>query len=210
MKYRGNYLGVSVLIIILAFVLVSCARKHEPVKVLPSTNKTEVQREREKKGEYNATEQKRRLKKEKEAVEEYQLEQEERERQELKEKKEKERKQARKKAIENIKRMIHFAFDSSQLSSQARKILKKKAALLKKYSEINLIIEGHCDERGTEEYNLALGERRSKAASEFLVLLGVDPSRMNCISYGEEDPLVKGHNEEAWAKNRRNEFVIEK
>lgn len=101
---------------------------------------------------------------------------------------------------------IYFAFDSNELSQESRQILTEKADLLKANAALNLLIEGHCDERGTNEYNMALGERRARAAYEFLVLMGVDSSRLQIISYGEEYPAVQGANEEAWAKNRRAEF----
>lgn len=109
---------------------------------------------------------------------------------------------------EEIKKRIHFAFDSYELSHEAKEILKKKAEILLKYPNIKIVIEGHCDERGTDEYNLALGERRAKAAYDYLILLGVEADRLSIVSYGEEKPLDSGHNEEAWAKNRRDEFKI--
>lgn len=101
---------------------------------------------------------------------------------------------------------IYFAFDSNELTQESRQILTEKAELLKANPALSLLIEGHCDERGTNEYNLALGERRARAAYEFLVLLGVEASKLQIISYGEEYPAVQGANEEAWAKNRRAEF----
>ncbi len=101
---------------------------------------------------------------------------------------------------------IYFAFDSNELSQESRAILQEKADLLKANPALSLLIEGHCDERGTEEYNRALGERRARAAYEFLVLLGVESSRLQIISYGEEYPAVQGSNEAAWSKNRRDEF----
>lgn len=101
---------------------------------------------------------------------------------------------------------IYFAFDSNELTQESRQILTEKAELLKANPALSLLVEGHCDERGTNEYNLALGERRARAAYEFLVLLGVDSSKMQIISYGEEYPAVQGSNEAAWAKNRRAEF----
>lgn len=104
---------------------------------------------------------------------------------------------------------IYFAFDSAALSQEAQAILRKKAAFLKAHPNIRVTIEGHCDERGTNEYNLALGEARAKAAKAFLVDLGIPAERLATISYGEERPIVKGSNEEAWAKNRRAHFVIE-
>ena len=110
-------------------------------------------------------------------------------------------------AIEKIAAdRIYFAFDSNELSQESRQVLTDKAELLKANPGLNLLIEGHCDERGTNEYNLALGERRARAAYEFLVLMGVDSSKMSIISYGEEYPAVQGSNEAAWAKNRRDEF----
>ncbi|MDQ7032574.1 MAG: peptidoglycan-associated lipoprotein Pal [Desulfonauticus sp.] len=107
-----------------------------------------------------------------------------------------------------IAKRIFFDFDSYELKPEARKILQQKAEILKKHPEIKIVIEGHCDERGTEEYNLALGEKRARAAYEFLILLGVDANRMQIVSYGEEDPLDPRHCEAAWAKNRRDEFKI--
>lgn len=101
---------------------------------------------------------------------------------------------------------IYFAFDSNELAQESRQILQSKADLLKANPSLNLLIEGHCDERGTNEYNLALGERRARAAYEFLVLMGIDSSKLQIISYGEEYPAVQGANEAAWSKNRRDEF----
>jgi len=104
---------------------------------------------------------------------------------------------------------IYFEFDSATLLPMAQEILKKKAQYLKANSKLGVIIEGHCDERGTNEYNLALGDRRAKSAMQFLMDLGIPASRMTAISYGEERPMDPGHTEEAWAKNRRAHFVIE-
>lgn len=104
--------------------------------------------------------------------------------------------------------MIHFAFDSFDLRPDARTTLQRKAELLKANPEIRLLIEGHCDERGTAEYNLALGERRARAAYEFLVLLGINPSRLQIVSYGKERPLDPASNETAWAANRRAQFKL--
>ncbi len=111
-------------------------------------------------------------------------------------------------AIENIGNIIHFDFDSYQLKPEARQLLQHKAEYLKRFPQIRLVIEGFCDDRGTEEYNLALGERRARAAYEFLVLLGISPDRMSIVSYGEEDPIDPANNEVAWAKNRRDQFRI--
>ncbi|MGM0425424.1 MAG: peptidoglycan-associated lipoprotein Pal, partial [Thermodesulfobacteriota bacterium] len=111
---------------------------------------------------------------------------------------------------QQMQKRIHFAFDSYDLRSEAREILREKAELLQENQNLQMVIEGHCDERGTAEYNLALGERRARAAYEFLVLLGVDADRLSIISYGEERPLEEGSNEEAWSENRRAEFRVYK
>lgn len=104
---------------------------------------------------------------------------------------------------------LYFEFDSSALTSAAQAILKKKALWIKANPFADIIIEGHCDERGTNEYNLALGDRRANSAKTFLIDLGISPAKLTTISYGEERPLDMGHNEEAWAKNRRAQFVVE-
>ena len=103
----------------------------------------------------------------------------------------------------------HFEFDSSNLLSEAQEILRWKAAWLQKNPNVQVTIEGHCDERGTNEYNLALGDRRANSAKAYLMDLGIYGSRLNTISYGEERPADYGSNEEAWAKNRRAHLVIE-
>ena len=104
---------------------------------------------------------------------------------------------------------IYFEFDSSALLTAAKETLKRKAEYLRENPNARVTIEGHCDERGTDEYNLALGDRRANSAKSYLVTLGVNPNRLTTISYGEERPLDPRHNEEAWAKNRRCEFVID-
>jgi peptidoglycan-associated lipoprotein len=103
---------------------------------------------------------------------------------------------------------IRFDFDSAVLLDQARATLDHHADWLRSYDSVTLVIEGHCDERGTVEYNLALGERRAAAAMNYLVSLGIPASRLKTISYGKEFPLDPGHNEEAWARNRRAHFEI--
>ena len=103
---------------------------------------------------------------------------------------------------------IHFDFDKSELKPEARAILVKKAEWLRNNPEFSVRVEGHCDERGTNEYNLALGERRANSAWKFLNALGISGSRMTTISYGEERPADPRHNEAAWSKNRRDEFKL--
>ena len=104
---------------------------------------------------------------------------------------------------------IYFEFDSSTLLPAAQQVLSMKADYMRNNPGIYVTVEGHCDERGTNAYNMALGQRRADAAKEFLVNLGIDGGRLAVISYGEERPVDYGHNEEAWAKNRRGHFVIE-
>jgi len=104
--------------------------------------------------------------------------------------------------------MIFFDFDKSDIRPDARPVLKKIASYLKAHPEVNIVIEGHCDERGTEEYNMALGERRALSARRYLVALGIAPHRMGTVSYGESRPIDPGHNEAAWAKNRNCQFKI--
>jgi len=104
---------------------------------------------------------------------------------------------------------VYFDFDKSDLRQDARDTLSKNAeALLKKISDAKIKIEGHCDERGSDEYNMALGDRRAKSAAKYLTTLGVKADRISTISFGEEKPAVQGHDEAAWSKNRRAEFVI--
>jgi peptidoglycan-associated lipoprotein len=103
---------------------------------------------------------------------------------------------------------IFFDFDKSTIRKEYRPLLEKKAAFLRDNTSIRLRIEGNCDKRGSNEYNLALGERRADSAKRFLVSLGISPNRMETVSYGEERPLALGDSEDAWAKNRRDDFVI--
>lgn len=105
--------------------------------------------------------------------------------------------------------LVLYDFDSSTLTPAAQSVLKRKAVWLKENPDAKITIEGHCDERGTVEYNLALGWRRAEAAKAFLVDLGVSASRMATISFGEERPFVKGSYEGAWSQNRRAHFVVD-
>ena len=103
---------------------------------------------------------------------------------------------------------VYFEFDSIRLAPQAQEILTKKAKWLRANPTAKITIEGHCDSRGTNEYNLALGEGRAQSAKAYLVDLGIESSRLNTISYGEERPIDRSETEEGWAKNRRAHFVI--
>ncbi len=103
---------------------------------------------------------------------------------------------------------VNFDFDRSDIRPYARKILAENADWLREHRRVKVQIEGHCDERGTVEYNLALGQRRATSIRKYLVALGVRPERLFTISYGEEQPVDPGHSEQAWAKNRRAHFKI--
>ncbi len=106
---------------------------------------------------------------------------------------------------------VYFDFDSSDLRQDTRDVLSKNAEILMKSKAATKIkIEGHCDERGSAEYNLALGERRAKSVQQYLITLGVQPDHLSVISYGKEKPAVQGTGEAVWAKNRRAEFVLDK
>jgi peptidoglycan-associated lipoprotein len=103
---------------------------------------------------------------------------------------------------------VYFDFDSAALSTEAQGVLNQKSQWLMGNSAGQVTIEGHCDERGTNAYNLALGDRRAQSAKNFLVKLGVSDSRLTAVSFGEEKPVDPGHNEAAWVKNRRAHFVL--
>ncbi|MCF8475129.1 MAG: peptidoglycan-associated lipoprotein Pal [Emcibacter sp.] len=100
--------------------------------------------------------------------------------------------------------LVYFAYDRYDLSAEARASLQSQAAWLQAQSSVNVVVEGHCDERGTREYNLALGDRRANSVKNYLVALGVDPARVHTVSYGKERPMVMGSGETSWAKNRRS------
>ena len=108
----------------------------------------------------------------------------------------------------NVGDRVFYAFDKSDISPEARRTLERQAEWLKRYPNVTVTVEGHCDERGTREYNLALGERRATAAKNVLVALGVPANRVTTISYGKERPAVVGSNESAWAQNRRSVTVV--
>ncbi|HHI02170.1 MAG TPA: peptidoglycan-associated lipoprotein Pal [candidate division Zixibacteria bacterium] len=103
---------------------------------------------------------------------------------------------------------VYYDFDKYNLVDSAKAALENNARVLKDNPSVMVKIEGHCDERGTVEYNLSLGEKRAKAAKDYLIDLGVDAGRLDIISYGKERPVDPGHNEAAWAKNRRAAFIV--
>ena len=110
--------------------------------------------------------------------------------------------------VQNVGDRVFFDFDKSDIKPEGRTVLQRQADWLKKFPNVTVTVEGHCDERGTREYNLALGERRATAVKKMLVALGVAPNRVSTISYGKERPAVVGSNEAAWAQNRRGVTVI--
>lgn len=112
--------------------------------------------------------------------------------------------------VQTSLKLVHFDFDKYALSPDAQSAAQYNSEILKRYPNVAIIIEGHCDERGTPEYNLALGERRAGAVAEYLSTLGVAPNRISTVSFGSELPLDPAHNEEAWAKNRRAYFRVGK
>jgi peptidoglycan-associated lipoprotein len=116
--------------------------------------------------------------------------------------------QAKTSREEFVNQDVLFAYDSFTLSNEAKATLEKKASWLAENPEAKVQIEGHCDERGTTAYNLALGERRAHATKQYLTALGINNSRLSTISYGEEAPIDPGHSEEAWSRNRRAHFMI--
>ncbi len=110
--------------------------------------------------------------------------------------------------VVNVGDRVFFGYDKSDLSKEAQATLDRQATWLKKYATAKITVEGHADERGTREYNLALGERRATAAKNYLVAAGIAAARINTISYGKERPAVVGSNEAAWAQNRRAVTVV--
>lgn len=112
--------------------------------------------------------------------------------------------------VTGFDKKIFFGFDKFDLNPESTEALNELAALLKTNKDIKVRIEGNCDERGTTEYNLALGDRRAKAALDYLTAQGIDAARLTTISYGKEKPADPGNTEEAWAKNRRDEFILTK
>ena len=109
---------------------------------------------------------------------------------------------------QNVGDRVFFAYDSSTLSSEGQSTLQRQAAWLKQYPDVSVTVEGHCDERGTREYNIALGERRATAAKKYLVAQGVSSKRVSTISYGKERPAVIGSDESAFSQNRRGVTVV--
>ena len=111
-------------------------------------------------------------------------------------------------AITVLRERVNFEFDRSRVTDEAAAILQRKADVLRAHPDLRLTIEGHCDERGSLEYNMALGQRRAQSAMQYLVSLGISADMFSTVSFGEERPVAQGENEGAWTQNRRAEFVI--
>ncbi len=110
--------------------------------------------------------------------------------------------------VVNVGDRVFFDFDKYSLKADARKTLQRQAVWLKKYQANTITVQGHCDERGTREYNLALGERRANSVKNYLIALGINPNRIKTLSYGKERPAVAGSNDAAWAQNRRGVTMV--
>lgn len=199
---------IVILILCLGLILTGCPKK-TVVKEEPSVKKTEEMAIEREKAERREAE-----RREKEAKELARIKEEEAKRELAKKEFEKSLVAKKTPGIEGevfeskMLKMIHFDFDKYDIRPGEAEILKDNAAVLKKFSTVKIQIEGHCDERGTTEYNLALGERRANSTKRYLISLGIPADRISTISYGEERPLDPSHNEDAWTKNRRAQFVI--
>lgn len=184
---KNNWLVIFLVLVVPAMMFsVSCAKKVVETAPAETAQPAETQPEQDTTAEEEAAE-KARLEQERIAAEEA----------------------ARKAMMAFTEEDIHFEFDSSALMPEAQDILVRKADYMRTNPNVSITIEGHCDERGTEAYNMALGERRAEAAREFLSNLGISINRLSIISYGEERPVDPASNEAAWAKNRRAHFVID-
>ena len=190
MNHKNWAFLVLVLIIFVGFLTPSCAKKE--LKSEPVMSEDEARRRAEE--EARKREQERQAAIREEELREDQLGTES------------ERSQSAREMFENED--ILFEFDSASLSVEAQEILRAKAEWLRENPGARVVIEGHCDERGTNEYNLALGDRRAFSSKSFLVDLGIADSRLTTISYGEEQPIDSRSTEDAWTQNRRAHFVI--
>ena len=190
------------LVLVIALLLLGASCQKQKIASQPTTPTAEEEAQR--KAEEEARQ--RELEKQK-AIEEETLESERVKEAALSEEMKEERKRTERAVFENED--IKFEFDSIRLSSEAQEILRKKAQWLKANPNATVTIEGHCDNRGTNEYNLALGDRRAYSAKVFLIDLGIAEKRLQTISFGEERPIDSAETEKAWAKNRRAHFVID-
>lgn len=190
MKHKNWAFLVFVVVIFIGFLAPSCAKKE--VKSTPVMSEDEARRRAEEEAR------KREMERQASIREEALKDEQDRE--------ERTRFKSARDMFENED--ILFEFDSASLSIEAQEILRRKAEWLRENPRARVTIEGHCDERGTSDYNLALGDRRAFSAKSFLTDLGIEETRLATISYGEEQPIDSSSTEDAWAKNRRAHFVI--
>lgn len=190
MNHKNWVFLAFILVIFVAFLAPSCAKKE--LKTQPTMSEEEARRQAEEEARRRELERQAAIREE--SLKEDAL------------RAEGERMQSAREIFENED--VFFEFDSASLSVEAQEILRAKAQWLRDNPSARVLIEGHCDERGTNEYNLALGDRRAYSAKAFLTDLGIDDARLSIISYGEEQPIDSRPTEEAWAKNRRAHFVI--
>lgn len=192
-KDPSKLLILAGLVIIIGLLVIGCAKKPEPIP--EPTGPTPEELEQARLDSIAAVEAQ--LAAERAAAEEAaRLEAEEKARMEAE--------QAAKASL----KIIYFDYDKSNLRPDAREAAEFNAGVLAQYTGWSVLIEGHCDERGTDEYNLALGERRAGTVKDFFINYGIDAGRLTTVSYGEERPMDSGHNKEAWEKNRRAALVI--
>jgi peptidoglycan-associated lipoprotein len=191
------------LVLMIAIFMLGASCQKQKVATQPGTTAA-AEEEAQRKAEEEARQKE--LERQK-AIEEETLEAESAKEADLSAEMEEERKMTERAVFENED--VQFEFDSIRLSSEAQEILRKKAQWLKANPAARVTIEGHCDNRGTNEYNLALGDRRAHSAQVFLIDLGIAESRVQTISFGEERPIDTADNEAAWAQNRRAHFVID-
>ena len=195
MKQQRFCLIIGVLLLVASFLFVVSCAKHKDVSTTPGGESSEAVENAGQGGDQGAG----------------QISEEEiaaRQRAEAEAEKQRQREEERAARQEFVNENVYFGFDDSSLTKKAREILAEKVEWLRNNSDVEVVIEGHCDERGTKEYNMALGQRRAQSIKNFLVNAGIDPSRLETISYGEERPVDPRHNEMAWAKNRRGHFRI--
>jgi len=195
---KQQRLGVTfgLLLLVVAFLFVVSCAKHKDVSTTAGEEQAEAAEQAQQTGEEAAT-----------GISEEELAAQQRAEAEA-EKRRRQAEEERAARQEFVNENVYFGFDDSSLTRKARQILAEKAEWLRKHPDIEVVIEGHCDERGTKEYNMALGQRRAQSIKNYLVNAGIDSDRLETISYGEERPVDPRHNEMAWAKNRRGVFRI--
>jgi peptidoglycan-associated lipoprotein len=198
-KRVGVKLGLVLLLIVSFLFVVSCAKHRDTAGTTPGGEAAEAAEKARQEGAEAEGEA---------AISEEELAAQKRAQQEA-ERKRREAEREKMAREEFVNKNVYFGFDDSTLTRKARQILAEKADFLRSHPDVEVVIEGHCDERGTKEYNMALGQRRAQSIKNFLVNAGIDPDRLETVSYGEERPADPRSNEAAWAKNRRGHFRIQ-